>query len=285
MLLAYLGHCSLQKATFFQIFHQRRVADPRRLPIAPSNVSSSKLSTPGGKGVHCTDLSNCPHRFPKSSHLETNLFQFISRFEWKRQTCKLLMPWICPTKANGSNNSVLPRQTGGTYPIPSSKNRMSFVFVWNFPRSFRISMKFCRLLQLFLHGRCSQQHQGQAAGNGVLEGRLWKDEVLRQPNLQSYQWLPGWTRYQQNTKSANMHFVCPHLAHLWSVERLRLGSFLRASPSQARCKWRVLQTLDQNDTKLRILEEGSLQNREISELERVPLVFVCPQHIPRNLLG
>ena len=85
---------------FFQTFHQRRVADPQRLPIAPSNVSSSKLSTPGGKGVHCTDLSDFPRRFPKSSHLETNVFQFNSGFEWKRQKCKLLMPWICITKAN-----------------------------------------------------------------------------------------------------------------------------------------------------------------------------------------
>ena len=65
--------------TCFQTFHQRRVADPRRLPIVPSNVSSSKLSTPGDKGVHCPDLSNFPRRFPKSSHLETNLFQCISR--------------------------------------------------------------------------------------------------------------------------------------------------------------------------------------------------------------
>lgn len=62
---------------FFQTFHQRRVADPRRLPIAPSNVSSSKLSTPGGKGVHCTELSKFPRKFPKSSHLETNVFQSI----------------------------------------------------------------------------------------------------------------------------------------------------------------------------------------------------------------
>ena len=59
-----------------------------------------------------------------------------------------------------------------------------------------------------------------------------------------------------------MQFVCPHLAHLWSVERSRLGSFLWASPSQASCKWRMLQTLDQNEPKLRILGGGWAKNYE-----------------------